>query len=260
MNEVKNTIHAATGGVTHETTNVTREQLVKVSDAAEAAFTQLRDSVMAAEKAILERAVADCADVKVYVNNYEDFEVAIPDEKNGPRWHHISLYYEKDGWRKEDPRRLKISVPGYGRFGTDKTIMVHLMTVAGRLAERLADIEKELALIDWATFDDANAAYDTALNALNKFDIEAEEAKKRAAKEDAAKRLAAGVVIQTAAGRSYSRNYIRVEKVTAKLVYWKGVDHAGNLEYGTYQSKKDEVLSKLANDAWKIVDDVKVVA
>ena len=237
---------------------VSRETLVKASEECKAAFRPVLESVKAAEKAILERAVAGCGEVEVRVLSYEGFEIAIPDEKQ-PRWYHTDLHYRKDGWREEDPRRLTMSVASYGSFGAGDASMVRLMTVVGRLAERLADIEAEFAKIDWATFEELQYACQRSYDAIHAFDREAEEARVEAEKVEARKALVAGAVIDTNPNGGLL-NRIRIEKVTAKMVFWKKLRWNGELEYSTQTSKIDEVCHRLANGWWAIVPAEKVVA
>ncbi len=232
---------------------VSRETLVKASEECKAAFRQVAESVEAAEKAILERAVAGCGEVEVRVLSCEGFEIAIPDEKQ-PRWYHTDLHYRKDGWRKEAPRRLTMNVAGYGSFGTGDASMVRLMTVVGRLAERLSDIEAEFAWIDWATFDGLRDACWKAHDAVELFDSEAKTRAYNAKLDEARKQIVAGAVIDTCPDYSGpSKMRISINKVTAKMVFWEAVYDDGTIGFTTHHDKISDVEEKIASGSWQVV-------
>ena len=232
---------------------VSRETLVKASEECKAAFHPVLESVKAAERAILERAVAGCGEVEVRVLSYEGFEIAIPDEKQ-PRWYHTELHYRKDGWCEEDPRRLTMSVASYGSFGADDASMVRLMTVVGRLAERLADIEAEFAKIDWATFEELQLACRKAHGAVELFDSEAEARAYNVKLDAARKQIVAGAVIDTCPNYGGPRKTrISIDKVTAKMVFWKTVYADGTIGFAVCRDKISDVEEKIACGSWVVV-------
>ena len=238
---------------------VSRETLVKASEVCKEAFHPVLESVKAAEKAILERAVAGCGEIEVRVLSYEGFEIAIPDEKQ-PRWYRTELHYRKDGWREEDPRRLTMSVAGYGSFGAGDASMVRLMTVVGRLAERLSDIKMELALLDWATFDDLRLACQRSYDAIHEFDREAEEARIEAEKAEARKALVAGAVIEADSRFGSHRDRFLIEKVTASRVFYYALYEDGTPVHVKSSKKLEYVIANIQRGDWVVVPAEKVVA
>ena len=250
MNEVKNTIHAAEGGVTHETTNVTREQLVKAVEVAEAAYREIEKAAEAHLYETLEPLVLDGGKSELRIISYERAEVVVPDEKHGD--YRFEVRYKKDGWKKDTVRRAGMNVAGYGSFTVSDAGMVRLMTLAGRVAESLKDIEWRMARFAWAAFDELRSAYEEACAELYCFDDEAEEAKEEAAKEEMRKRLVAGAVVEFNPDGRFSAR-CRVKKVTAKMVFWNSLDTNGRLGYSTSTTRIDEFARKLASGEWKIV-------
>lgn len=229
---------------------VTREQLAKAVEVAKAAYRKIEEAAEAHLRETLEPLVLDGGKSELRIVSYERAEVVVPDEKHGE--YRFEVRYGKNGWKTDAVRRASMNVSGYGTFNASDAGMVRLMTLAGRVAESLKDIEWRMARFAWAAFDELRSAYDGACTELYCFDRAAKDAKEAAAKEEARKALVASAVVEfNPNGRWSSR--CRVKKVTAKMVFWNSLDDNGRLGYSTHTDSIAEFASKLARGEWKIV-------
>ena len=219
---------------------------------------------------VMKRVISESGVSTAYI--YEErFDIERPSifvERDGKReysGHELSVYFRRDWFKKDEPRKLEINVSACGSFGKDNEELIAYYTLVGYMTRNLSKIEAELKALDWDSYDNACRLHETAMGELEL----AEREEKAAAYErrvaefesklvagakvkfgeiaDRIKRDENGYPVKDENGRwvfTKRDSIFEVKKVTRKLVFFKET-------YG--QFKKDEIIEKLVKGEYELV-------
>lgn len=163
---------------------------------------------------------ADVAIVRCDSERYAVIGIPRQTEGVGHNWFRLEITWDRQYDSRE--RKLKMSVGGYGSFGTGDPELLILHAVTGEIAEGIRDIEAALRAFDYTEFDDSSLASWRAHNALQQFNREAAEAERRRKAEEARASIAPGAVFTCTCGRDWrgEDTLIDIKRKTEKTVFY----------------------------------------
>lgn len=181
---------------------------------------------------------ADVAIVRCDSERYAEIGIPRPTEGVGHSWFRLEITWDRQYDSRE--RKLKMSVGGYGSFGTGDPELLILHAVTGEIAEGIRDIEAALRAFDYTEFDDSSVASWRAHNALQQFDREAKEAERERKEAEAWASIVPGAVFTC--GKDWKGNDILfdIQRKTEKTVFYtrRGI-------FGTERMKAEEAVKRI---------------